>query len=133
MKLNFILLGLLGSSSCLNAFAPPSPLVKHHQALTTSSYRRILYATVPQEDQRQDVEAPVFVEAASPKILGEGIPYEELTIGVLNEYYPGENRVSQTPDSVRSLVKAGFKVIIQSGGTLSYCSQSFCPFSIRDL
>jgi hypothetical protein len=44
------------------------------------------------------------------------VPYEQLTIGVLKETFPGENRVSQTPDSVKNLVKAGFTVIVQSGG-----------------
>jgi hypothetical protein len=50
-------------------------------------------------------------------ILGRPIPYQELTVGVLRERYPGENRVSQTPDSVASLVKAGFNVVVESGGT----------------
>ena len=44
------------------------------------------------------------------------IPYEELTIGIVKETFKGENRVSQTPDSVRGLVKAGFTVIVESGG-----------------
>lgn len=46
----------------------------------------------------------------------EAVPYTELTIGVLKETYEGENRVSQTPDSVKNLVKAGLTVIVQSGG-----------------
>lgn len=44
------------------------------------------------------------------------IPYKELTIGVLKETFAGEKRVSQSPDSVSSLVKAGFNVVVQSGG-----------------
>lgn len=43
------------------------------------------------------------------------IPYSDLTIGVVKETIDGENRVSQTPDSVRSLVNAGFKVLVQIG------------------
>eukprot|EP00536_Pseudo-nitzschia_multiseries_P018046 jgi/Psemu1/328717/estExt_fgenesh1_pg.C_20840002 len=43
------------------------------------------------------------------------IPYSELTIGVIKETFKGENRVSQTPDSVSGLVKAGFTVIVESG------------------
>jgi len=43
------------------------------------------------------------------------IPYSELTIGIIKETYEGENRVSQTPDSVRGLVKAGFTVLVESG------------------
>ncbi len=53
-----------------------------------------------------------------PQILGKAIPYQDLTIGVLKETYEGENRVSQTPDSVRSLTKAGFHVIVEQGGTM---------------
>jgi NAD(P) transhydrogenase len=33
----------------------------------------------------------------------------------MKEIYPGENRVSQTPDSVAMLVKAGFDVVVESG------------------
>jgi NAD(P) transhydrogenase len=43
------------------------------------------------------------------------IPYSELTIGVVKETSKGENRVSQTPDSVRGLIKEGFTVIVESG------------------
>lgn len=55
-------------------------------------------------------------EEIEANILGEPIPYEELTIGVMKETYKGENRVSQTPESVKSLVKAGFNVVVQAGG-----------------
>jgi hypothetical protein len=55
-------------------------------------------------------------EEIETNILGEPIPYEELTIGVMKETYKGENRVSQTPDSVKTLVKAGFNVVVQAGG-----------------
>lgn len=52
---------------------------------------------------------------SSSKILTDPIPYSELTIGVMKETFPGENRVSITPDSVEMLVKAGFNVIVQAG------------------
>merc|ERR1712159_512518 len=42
-------------------------------------------------------------------------PYEKITIGVPKETLPLERRVSQTPDSVKNLVKAGFKVQVESG------------------
>lgn len=45
------------------------------------------------------------------------IAYEQLTIGVVKESLDGENRVSQTPDSVQGLVKAGFTVLVEAGGT----------------
>ena len=66
--------------------------------------------------EESDKTADAFLDT-SAKILGQPIPYDQLTLGVLSETFPGENRVSQTPDSVRSLVKAGMTVIVQSGGT----------------
>lgn len=47
--------------------------------------------------------------------LGKAKPYSEITIGVMKETYPGENRVSQSPETVALLVKAGFDVIVESG------------------
>eukprot|EP00545_Synedropsis_sp_CCMP1620_P013199 CAMPEP_0119004496 /NCGR_PEP_ID=MMETSP1176-20130426/1171_1 /TAXON_ID=265551 /ORGANISM="Synedropsis recta cf, Strain CCMP1620" /LENGTH=1177 /DNA_ID=CAMNT_0006956203 /DNA_START=406 /DNA_END=3939 /DNA_ORIENTATION=- len=49
------------------------------------------------------------------RLLGKGIPYDDLTIGVVKETFEGETRVSQTPDSVHNLVKAGFHVVVQAG------------------
>ena len=57
-----------------------------------------------------------FESRGANKIGAQPIPYTDLTIGVLKESFPGENRVSQTPDAVASLVKAGFNVIVQAGG-----------------
>jgi len=49
-------------------------------------------------------------------LLGDnGIPYSELTIGVVKETYEGENRVSQSPESVKSLTSAGFNVVVEKG------------------
>jgi hypothetical protein len=48
--------------------------------------------------------------------LGPTVPYNDMTIGVLKETFPGENRVSLTPDSVALLTKAGFHVLVQNGG-----------------
>jgi hypothetical protein len=65
----------------------------------------------------EDTRAALFEkEEFKANILGDPIPYEELTIGVMEETYKGENRVSQTPDSVKMLVKAGFNVVVQAGG-----------------
>lgn len=87
--------------------------------------RSSVFATV-EEDTKQkkkfDEENPVakFDDPNEPELLGEPIPYSELTIGVVKETFPGENRVSQTPDSIRSLVKEGFTVVVESGGKLIY-------------
>jgi len=45
-------------------------------------------------------------------------PYNKITIGILKETFPGENRVSLTPESVALLTKAGFHVVVQSGGRI---------------
>jgi NAD(P) transhydrogenase len=41
----------------------------------------------------------------------KSIPYGELTIGVPKETTPLERRVAQTPDSIKNLLKAGFKEV----------------------
>ena len=61
-----------------------------------------------------------FESSAQSALLGTPVPYPDLTIGILRETFPGEQRVSQSPDSVAALVKAGFQVIVQSGGTLEF-------------
>lgn len=124
MKLSLSLTVVLfvGSSSWFaNAFSPQLRVVVPSQ---TSSYRRIKswapqYATKPEKAEQEAVatNAPSFLGSTKAKIWSQPIPYEKLTIGVLKETFPGENRVSQTPDSIRSLVKEGFTVVVQAGGT----------------
>ena len=82
-----------------------------------------LYSTVSNEKESVDKTKTVafdpadeFTGDAPSKILGGKIPYSELTIGVLKETYPGENRVSVAPESAKSLVDAGFSVVVESGG-----------------
>jgi len=70
-------------------------------------------AETNQKEQDQDLTSE-FLDS-KPLLLGDAVPYSELTIGVLKETFPGENRVSQTPDSIRSLTKAGFTVAIETG------------------
>ena len=59
-------------------------------------------------------------EAFEPKphYLGQPTPYEEITVGVMKETYPGETRVSLSPDAVGLLTKAGFDVVVETGGEL---------------
>ena len=67
----------------------------------------------------EDVAAlttPPSDEQSTKNILGSPIPYEDLTIGILKESYPGENRVSVAPESVKLLVDAGLNVVVESGG-----------------
>jgi len=58
----------------------------------------------------------------APKPAG---PYGSITIGVPKESLNLERRVSQTPDSVKNLVKAGFNVSVEKGaGALSQFSDA---------
>jgi Alanine dehydrogenase/PNT, N-terminal domain len=77
---------------------------------STSSTSRLLSATAPMES--------VVIEAnvENGRFLGRPIPYEELSIGVLKEVTEGEKRVAQTPESVATLVKKGFHVLVEAGG-----------------
>mmetsp|Transcript_17373 Transcript_17373/g.36636 ORF Transcript_17373/g.36636 Transcript_17373/m.36636 type:complete len:1122 (+) Transcript_17373:235-3600(+) len=59
--------------------------------------------------------ADAFNEPEATHILGNPIPYADLTVGVLGETYPGENRVSVAPESVKALVDAGLSVVVESG------------------
>lgn len=83
-------------------------------------------ATSSKKDQDADSVAKSFDESDAvvkitkkSTLLGEAIPYSQLTIGVMKEIYPGENRVSQTPDSIRTLTKAGMTVVVEKGGACS--------------
>lgn len=71
----------------------------------------------PEDPFEENGPEDIITEDTTARFLGNAMPYEELTIGVLKETYDGENRVSQSPDSVANLVKAGFNVIVQGGGT----------------
>jgi NAD(P) transhydrogenase len=62
------------------------------------------------------------VAKQAPKANGA---YESLTIGVPKETLHLEKRVSQTPDSIKNLVKAGFNVHVEKGaGALSQFSDA---------
>jgi NAD/NADP transhydrogenase alpha subunit len=62
----------------------------------------------------QDILA-AFQQPTTSKILSLPIPYSQLTIGIMKETFPGENRVSITPESASVLIKEGFHVVVQSG------------------
>jgi hypothetical protein len=113
-----------------NAFSPQLSLRRVVVPSQTASHRRIKswapqYATKPKEAEQEagaiDTPKPFTQEQS----WGQPIPYEKLTIGVIKETFPGENRISQTPDSIRSLVKEGFNVVVQAGGTYLLASILF--------
>jgi Alanine dehydrogenase/PNT, N-terminal domain len=95
----------------------------------TSTTTKLYAATIPTKDESSNVGTSDIanndttnfdIENQLQLLLGVPIPYNKLTIGVLKEIYPGENRVAQTPDSIRTLIKAGMNVVVQSGGTFLY-------------
>lgn len=43
----------------------------------------------------------------------KGTPYKDLTIGVPRERFPGEKRVALSPPAVKTLIKDGFKVVVE--------------------
>ncbi len=95
-----------------------------------------LYSSLSDDKQKDeasdaiqsDVVADLFSAEPKSQILGEPIPYEKLTIGVVKEDFPGENRVALSPDAVQLLVKAGFHVAVQSGGK---CLRSHTKICIK--
>jgi hypothetical protein len=98
------------------------PLQSSRLTSPTSTFGRPrLFATVPEEKEliqeleTKTVSSQVLASKGKPSIW-EGVPYEDLTIGVLKEDLAGENRVSQSPDTVRNLVDAGFNVVVERGG-----------------
>lgn len=101
----------------VDAFSPLQPSVRHAPALARSTTKTIRFATVPEEKEQVKTSSDdILPRSKKTPSLFDGVPYEELTIGVLREDLEGENRVSQTPDSVRNLVKAGFTVIVEQDG-----------------
>ena len=52
---------------------------------------------------------------SEPEVKSNARSYADLTIGVVAESDPSENRVAQTPESLALLVKAGFNAKVASG------------------
>jgi len=132
MKLSKIavLSALSASSSLSGAFSfstsslvsKPSSSIKYPfnpSRLQHSS--KALYSAISEkndlaeENSIDDEIAASFEENATKAILGDPIAYADLTIGVCKETFPGENRVSLTPESVHLLTKAGLSVVVETG------------------
>mmetsp|Transcript_5666 Transcript_5666/g.11770 ORF Transcript_5666/g.11770 Transcript_5666/m.11770 type:complete len:1132 (+) Transcript_5666:80-3475(+) len=128
MKIQIALAVWISTVSSSHGFSSSSAafsLKAGQQTLAKNQHRRrlqsLLYSVAPEkdsssleEDKKKGIEA-AFHESSNRIALGQAIPYGDLTIGVLKEDYEGENRVSQTPDSVRALIKAGFTVVVEAG------------------
>lgn len=108
----------------VNAWAPSlssvatrvAPKISRRHGYSSSSFELYVKQGDVQQEVGDDTTSAAFQEPKT-QILGQPIPYSELTVGVIKETFKGENRVSQTPDSIRTLVKAGITVLVQSGGT----------------
>jgi hypothetical protein len=115
---------LLGLDHQVNAWAPSLPSVATRTAPKISRRHRYssssvfeLYVKTGDVETVEDDKTLAAFQEPKTQILGQPIPYSELTIGVIKETFKGENRVSQTPDSIRTLIKAGITVLVESGGT----------------
>jgi NAD(P) transhydrogenase len=124
MKFHLLVVAaLLGLDHQVNAWAPSlssvatrtAPKISRRHRYSSSLFELYVKADVEEQKVVDDKTLAAFQEPKT-QILGQPIPYSELTIGVLKETFKGENRVSQTPDSIRTLVKAGITVLVQSGG-----------------
>ncbi len=107
---------VLSVATITNAWTPSLVSLTATKILQKNRYQRLFVAGNVDKEQREDTTSDAFLIRESNKNWNQPIPYSELTIGVLKETYPGENRVSQTPDSVLGLVKAGFTVLVEAGG-----------------
>lgn len=114
MKLTLATLLLIPASTAF--IAPQSrtsssaTLSRDAQHLKSKSFHP-LSASVSDDISAKDL----LFDGSSASKLGKPLPYSDVTIGVMKETYPGENRVSQTPEGVAMLIKAGFDVVVQSG------------------
>ena len=91
----------------LVAFQFPSGLLLHQPAPLRKPF---LTASAPMRSSALISTATVEAPPKAP-----GIPYSSLTVGVIKETENLERRCAQSPESVASLTKAGFNVIVQSG------------------
>lgn len=104
----------------------------HHRSSSSSSSPLASSSTSLSASTLQDSEDAVSAafnsnnngssSSSSSSSLGSiPTPYSQITVGVLKETYPGENRVSLAPDSVKMLVDAGMSVVVESGGEYRTC------------
>lgn len=106
-----------GSSAWTPNLVSLATTTTKHQQYKQKFYRLHVSGNVDDKAQLDDPTSDAFLTDTLSKNWHQPIPYSELTIGVLKETFPGENRVSQTPDSIKGLVNAGFTVVVEAGGT----------------
>jgi hypothetical protein len=128
MKVSFLLLffNLINAS---HAFQLPS--ISHTIRVRSFTESRVRPFIESQQQQSQShrrsnsivtyatIEKPTSATTTiASQFLGPPIPFAQLSVGVVRERWPGENRVSQTPESASALINAGFTVLVQSNGML---------------
>ena len=121
LVLGAALLACLECHKGCHAFSPATSRSLSARPLKSTKFfpRPLAATTIEPPKVPVTTEDAAVLEPKDNRILGQPIPYNDLTIGVMKETFKGENRVSQTPDSIKMLVKEGFHVVVQSGGTNS--------------
>jgi hypothetical protein len=98
MRFNILVLSGILFQQDSNAWAPAISPLATRRAVSTSRRNSGLYVGTGIDDkskqENEDSISAPFSNTES-KILGQPIPYSELSIGVLKETFKGENRVSQ--------------------------------------
>lgn len=121
VQLNKLLVGALWAFHQCNAFSPAGrSLVRVETPKKSFRGAKFFATTVSKEEVVEEEKSASILDLPDSHILGQPTPYDQLTIGVMKETYNGENRVSQTPDSVKMLIKEGFHVVVQAGGKSEY-------------
>jgi Alanine dehydrogenase/PNT, N-terminal domain len=103
------------------SFAPPVQKTSQLLLRRPDSFLVLQSTSTPEKTEEtladgSSIQAS-FLSTSPKTLLGKSIPYAELVIGVMKESADGEARVSLTPSSVETLVKEGFQVLVQTGGT----------------
>jgi Alanine dehydrogenase/PNT, N-terminal domain len=113
-----ILLFVVSFGTLSSAFTTLTARTSLLPAKYGQAYVRLLpvYSTIPQNTDVGTSSLGTVMNGSNKIRKDSVIPYDQLTIGVLKETFNGEKRVSQSPDSVAALIKAGFNVLVQSGG-----------------
>ncbi|RDB21183.1 NAD(P) transhydrogenase, mitochondrial [Hypsizygus marmoreus] len=80
-----------------------------------STLRQFAHARLAQRGHRCfQTSSRLWHDAQSPAPEAPGVPYSSLTIGIPKEVFPGERRVSLTPQNAALLLKKGFgKVLVE--------------------
>ena len=71
------------------------------------------YSLVLKINPRQSIRLNSSDKKAAAKPAPVGVSYKNLTVGVVRETFANERRVAVTPAVTQTLVKKGFKVVVE--------------------